>query len=932
MDARQLRTKYIQFFESKGHLRHDSSPLIPIDVTGKLDETLLFTGAGMVQFKPYFRGSADPPHTRLVTSQKCVRAVDIEEVGNPSHLTFFEMLGNFSFGDYFKEGAIQYAWEFLTSAEWLRLDPKKICVTVFHEDDDAYGIWEKFWVGAGFDASKKIHRLGEERNYWPAGAFSSGPPGPCGPCSEIFFQVADDHEMVGEYLADEAAGRWLEIWNLVFMQFEWQGELSDPLRPQLGYKKGGMERLPRSGVDTGMGLERTASVLGGFTQCYDTDVFSPIVHQIVNRVRGGAAPLQAYSFGSSESLDRSVRIIADHIRTASFCIADGIRPENSGRGYVLRRLIRRAMLKGSRNLQIKGSFLPDIFEGVVTALADPYIELSEHAEQIKTVLAAEERLFDETMSDGFARLNSTLVARSDHIVGSTLSGDYAFHLYDTYGFPLEVTQEIAAESGLRVDMDEYERAMKEAQARSRSARGSGGVFGGDDEPIVLVTSRRATTQTQFVGYDKTRAVSHIVQISPRFGSDGLSTNHLQVCLDTTPFYPESGGQVGDTGVIKCASFVLTVENTWKELGLIWHDCTLVESSPQIPLEGLSPGDARSLLESGVLFAEVEALVNEDLRRDITRNHTATHLLHAALRNALGKHVTQAGSLVAPDRLRFDFTHGEPLTQEQIARVEREVNAQIATAKLVSIADGVPIQSARDRGAMMLFGEKYGERVRVVEIPDFSVELCGGCHVAAVSEIGLFKIISEASSASGIRRIEAVTGRGAYDFVQDRDSTLKLTASKLKSSVGEIPNAIERLQEQLKEIRRERDNLRSNAAQSFAVEPIAVNGFNLYIQTVTTGGIETGKLTADRLIEKDPTGVAVVAVSDDESLVFFCKAGPSAVKGGVHAGNLARGVAEVTGGGGGGSPTFAQAGGKDRTKLEEALESAKDLLLSQLSRP
>lgn len=931
MNARELRTRFIQFFESKGHLRHDSSPLVPVDATGKLDETLLFTGAGMVQFKPYFRAIAKPPHTRLVTSQKCVRAVDIEEVGNPSHLTFFEMLGNFSFGDYFKEGAIEYAWEFLTSSDWLALDPNKLCVTVFETDDDAYALWSEVWKNAGFDPASKIHRLGEDKNYWPAGAFSAGPPGPCGPCSEIFYQVAPDADMVGDYLTDEAAGRWLEIWNLVFMQFEWKGELNDPAKPHLGYRKTGMDSLPKPCVDTGMGLERTAAVLGGLGDVYRTDVFTPILERIRQLVTTESKALANYTYGGDPKLDRCARIISDHIRTASFCVADGVIPSNNGRGYVLRRLIRRAMLVAWTHLGIKDLFLPRVYDGVIEALSNPYLELKERSEAIKSALGREENLFRGTMSDGNVRLTLVLENKQNasEIQGNKLSGRYAFHLYDTYGFPLEVTQELATEHGLTVDLDEYEASMKEAQARSRAAQGSVEKFGGKDEPIVLIGTDHANIQTVFVGYDRTEHISEIVQISPRFGKDKLSTGDLQICLNETPFYAESGGQVGDTGMIIGPHFWLKVTNTWKEMGQIWHDCTMEQIEPPINLTGLTPDQIRDKLNQSPLFTPVKAIVDAQRRNDITRNHTATHLLHAALRNTLGTHVTQAGSLVAPERLRFDFTHSEAMRPEQLAEVERSVNEQIATAKLVGILDGVPIDVARGQGAMMLFGEKYGDRVRMVQIPDYSLELCGGCHVRNVAEIGMFKIISEASSASGVRRIEAYTGRGAYAFVADRESLLKEASHALKTTPSELPRAAEKLQEQLRDLRKERDRLITQGGTEDKSSKTEVGNLNLYTATLEVGGPDAAKLLTDRLIEKDSLGVALVALKEQDKLIFFCKTGTEAQKSGAHAGNLARDVAKLTGGGGGGSPAFAQAGGKDQNKLTEALAQAAGILGSQV---
>ncbi|MBA3725141.1 MAG: alanine--tRNA ligase [Armatimonadetes bacterium] len=910
MNARELRRKFVDFFESKGHTRHDSAPLIPIDVTGKLDESLLFTGAGMVQFKPYFRGIAQPPSRRLVNSQKCVRTVDIEDVGNPSHLTFFEMLGNFSFGDYFKEGAIEYAWELLTSPEWLGIDPKKLCVTVFNEDDEAYDLWARVWRNAGFKAEDKIHRLDEHANFWPAGALTNGPPGPCGPCSEIFYQTVPDSEMAGNYEHDERAARWLEIWNLVFMEFEWRGHLKDPTKPHLGYARDGLDPLPQKGIDTGSGLERTASVLGDMPSVYQTDVFTPIMEEISARA--------GYELGSDGNKEAAARIIADHARTACMCVADGVLPSNSGPGYVLRRLIRRAILKGDRILELKTQFFSDLAKSVEKALGDYYLDLSERRELIERTLQSEEALFRSGMADGVARFETLLKS------GGKVTGAEAFFLYDTFGFPLEVTQELAAEHGLTIDLDEYNEHLADAQERSRAAQGSASLFA---ETLLLSAAPNAPTFTRFVGYGTDRHRANLVQISPRFDEAGLTTGRFQACLDETPFYAESGGQVGDTGTISNDTFEFTVTDTWKELGQIWHDANLVRFEAG-DVKGLNREAIQKLMQSGAFFSPVEAAVDSARLRDITRNHTATHLLHATLREVLGNHVTQAGSLVAPDRLRFDFTHAQAMTPDEIAHVEDLVNRKIAESTAVSIHPDVPLAEARKRGAMMLFGEKYGDKVRMVEIDNFSLELCGGIHVARTAEIGLFKITGESSSAGGVRRIEAVTGFGAYRWAHDRENLIKETAALLKSNPNDMPKAAERLQAQLREAKKIQGDARKRDVDPSSVEPKVVGAVRLYAQSVTSGDVEAGKLLADRLIEKDAAGVGLVAVSGNGRVTFICKVGKEAMRGGAHAGNLVREVAKIAGGGGGGSPEFAQAGGKDPSKVDAALEAAAGVLAQQ----
>jgi alanyl-tRNA synthetase len=919
MNARRLRRLFLDYFLSKGHAEYPPAPLVPIDVTGKLDETLLFTGAGMVQFKPFFRGLAEPPSRRLVNSQRCVRAVDIEEVGNLSHLTFFEMLGNFSFGDYFKEEAVAYAWEFLFGGDWLNLDPAKVCVTVFEEDNEAFDIWAARWSDAGFEPSRKIHRLGEDKNYWPANAFSQGPPGPCGPCSEIFFQTAPSEELIGDFKTDEEAGRWLEIWNLVFMQFEWKGRLKDPEAPHLGYIKDGMEPLPTKNIDTGSGLERTAAVIAGFASVYETDVFKPIVDRVCS--------LAGHEYGNDPEKDRAVRIIADHMRTASMCIMDGILPSNTGRGYVLRRLMRRAILKGERMLGLRDEFLTRVFPAVIEALGDPYVELSERRPVIEATLHGEEELFRRTLRQGMERFAELAPERG------IFKGEDAFFLYDTLGFPLEVTQELAQERGIEVDVEGFRKCMKEAQERSRAAQGGANVFS-DEGEILLVASQRASKVTPFVGYEKLTAETEIVQISPRFDERGRTDGRFQLCLAATPFYPEGGGQVGDTGWIRGERFSFRVEDTWREGSMIWHDCRIEKINvPEFDLvdadalKGLPPEEIRSILETGLFFQPVRAEVDAQRRLHITRNHTATHLLHAALRRTLGEHVTQAGSLVAPDRLRFDFTHPEPVPQETLAQIEYVINEQIAAAHAVVVEEDVPLASARQRGAMMLFGEKYGERVRVVGIPGISLELCGGCHVRFTSEIGLFKIVSEGSSASGVRRIEALTGFGAYEWVASRDALLRETAALLKTSAQDVPAAVERLQKQVRELKKAAERAVSGSA--IDIQPVQLNGVTLYPALLTDLEAAAARRLVDELAGKAPAAVAVVVAQSDDRVTILCRATPESVSKGAHAGEVVRAAAEAVGGKGGGKPEFAQGGGKDPSRARDALQAAEAALRAQV---
>ncbi|MCO5296129.1 MAG: alanine--tRNA ligase [Fimbriimonadaceae bacterium] len=983
MTARELRQKYLAFFETKGHQRYPSGSLVPYDVTGKLDESLLFNGAGMVQFKPFFRGAATPPHPRLTNSQKCVRTGDIESVGDLTHLTFFEMLGNFSFGDYFKKDAIAYSWEFMTSKEWLGLDPARLSFTVFEDDDEAFALWSEHVRAAGFEPEHRIFRLGEETNYWPAGAFSNGPPGPCGPNSEMFYWTAKEPPPSGpytreDYLRDEAAGKWLEIWNDVFIQFEWKGTLRDPERPASGYEKAGLDPLPFQSVDTGMGLERTATVLGGFQSVYDTDLFQP-VFAALERATG-------YAYGADEGRDRAARIIADHIRTAVFCIADGILPGNTGRGYVLRRLIRRAVLKGQRALGAEKPFFHLVYEGVVEALGDHYHELGDLRDVIVETLQNEEAQFRRTLVAGYDSLLKELASIARDLIFRTgisaflnldssgegeidemllhketrwlnqitnhqeflqvisgcwdeiehaqselpkLEGERAFKLYDTYGFPLEVTVELAAEAGIEVDVEGYEMALKEAQERSRGASEMDTVYGSHSGTLVLSVASDALPVSRFVGYRFTDHTTRLVQISPIFDEENRATGRFQVSLAETPFYAESGGQVGDTGRIDGPGFAFHVDNTWKAGGLIWNDAELADfEGPSVV--GMDPPTIRQLLDTGVFFKDVRATVDLARRRNICRNHTATHLLHAALRAALGKHVTQAGSLVAPDHLRFDFTHGKAMAPDEVARVEEMVNAAILAATPVAVHEDLPLDEARKAGAMALFGEKYGDRVRMVQVGQFSLELCGGCHVNQTSEIGLFKILNESSAASGVRRIEALTGEGSVEWVRGQVETLREAAALLRTTPGELPTAIEKTLETLREERKRLERMRTQAVDSGADADIsAVGELELAVQGLRDGDMKEATLIADRLAEGKPARVVLVGLAAEGKLTFVCKVGPDAQAKGAHAGNLVREIAKLAGGGGGGRPDFATAGGKDPAMFDAALAAAKGLLEAQL---
>lgn len=905
MTARELRQKYLEFFQSKGHSIFPSGSLVPYDVTGRLDESLLFNGAGMVQFKPFFRGVAEPPSKRLTTAQKCVRTGDIETVGDLTHLTFFEMMGNFSFGDYFKEGAIAMSWEFLTSPEWLGLDPHRLSFTVFEEDDEAFAHWSKHLSAIGINPETRLFRLGEETNYWPAGAFSSGPPGPCGPNTEMFYWTSETVPVPSiesgygreDWIRDDEAKNWLEIWNDVFIQYEWKGHLRNPERPNEGYVKDGMPELPFKSVDTGMGLERTITVLTGKKSLYDTDLFDPILRRL--------GEMGQCSYDSDDNpKSRAIRIIADHIRTACFCIADGILPGNTGRGYVLRRLIRRAVLKGQRTLGFTEPFFHRVYEGVVEAMGDHYHELVDRRDVIVETLFNEETQFRRTVAAGSEMLQTELdkLGRAGSDALKVLSGGLAFRLYDTYGFPLEVTREICEEAGVEVDEEGYEIALKEAQERSRGASGMDTVYGN----VEITIQFEKPTPTQFDGYQATEEMSQIVGAIQVPDGENL----IAIALDRTPFYAESGGQVADTGTIFGEGFSLKVLDVSKQEGIWVHLC-----------ESRSAPDA--------LFGQtVRAVVDAGRRARIVRNHTSTHLLHAALRQVLGKHVTQAGSLVAPDHLRFDFTHGKAMTPEEIAEVERLVNGQTLYGSPVNIHTDVPIAEARALGAMALFGEKYGEFVRVVEIPGFSIELCGGIHVNNTAQCGLFKILHESSAASGVRRIEAISGEGAYEAVVAQTDLIHRAAGLMKTTPNQVVHGIERLIEELREERKKVEKLQARlvgGSTASAASTVMVGPFSVWTSSFEDVDQKVAAQAVDQVVAANAATVAVASVVADGKVVFIAKCGPDAVAQGAHAGNIVREVAKIAGGGGGGRPDFATAGGKDAAKAKEALAAVVGLL-------
>ena len=901
MLARELRQAYIDFFKERDHLHLPGAPLIPQDALGRADTSTLFTSAGMQQFKPYFSGGATPPHPRICTVQKCVRTGDIDSVGDFSHCTFFEMLGNFSFGDYFKAEVIPWTWEFLTRV--LKIDPERLCVTVYLDDDEAFDVWHKT-VGLPDD---RIHRLGEDKNYWPANAITDGPNGPCGPCSEIYYRMVPEKQMTTDpsltaterFLVDDEAGRWLEIWNNVFTQFnrDQDAEGNPVLHP-----------LPRKNNDTGAGLDRIICVLQGVNSVFETDLFLPILQKI-ERLSG-----KTYA-GSMSPTDFAFRVVAEHTRSATFCIADGILPERNGREYVLRRILRRAIRFGKTALGFDRPFIHQVAEKVIENMGDFYPELNERRELILNTIRSEEERFLRTLDNGLDRLRE-LLAGPEVQESKILSGRDGFVLYDTYGFPLEVTEEIAAESGVELDRAGFEIALEEQRERSRQAGEGREVF--SELGGALAELQKTIPPTEFLGYTETAGSGTVLGLilGGRLVESVRAGDEVEVVLDRTPFYAEAGGQVGDSGALTGAAGDTTcagrirIDDTQKVGGIYLHKGKVLEGE-------INTGDS------------VTAAVDGERRAGIMRNHTGTHLLHAALRQVLGTHVHQKGSLVAPDRLRFDFTHTQPVSPEELRLIEEIVNERILADSPVTVHADVPVSEAKQRGAMALFGEKYGDRVRMVEIPGFSLELCGGTHLRHTSQIGLFKILSESGVAAGVRRIEAVTGQGAYQWVNERESALDQIARMLKTNPRDVLGAVERMQAQRAQLEKQVQQLKAGAgADSAELRDSVVAGMNLVVGSVPNADSETLSNLADKTARQRGSAVVVLGGAENGKVTFVAKATSDLVERGIHAGNLVREIAKIAGGGGGGRADFAQAGGRDSAKLAEALDAAAPLLEQQ----
>ena len=869
MTTAEIREKYLQFFEEKGCKRMPSSSLIPDD------PSLLLTSAGMVQFKPYFLHvkEFDPAYIGSTTVQKCVRTNDIDIIGTTGrHLSFFEMLGNFSFGKYFKDEMCAWAYEFAT--EVLELPKEKLYFTVFEDDDETIEIWKNLGV-----SEDHISRLGEDDNFWRA-----GPTGPCGPCSEIYFDQGPDF---GCGSPDCAPGcdcdRFLEFWNCVFTQYD-------------GQEDGTLAPLPTKNIDTGMGLERMAAIMQGVQSNYETDVMRDLI--------GVGERLSGKEYKNDAADDLSLRIVADHSRSVTFMIADGILPSNEGRGYVLRRLLRRAVMHGHK-LGIEGAFLTNYVDAIVRLMGHVYPEIVDNRELVERVILSEEERFGVTLRQGQAYLADAL----EKLEGTVLDGATAFTLHDTYGFPVEITEEICADAGITVDKEGFEKCMDEQRERARAAtkddaEAAWSTYGGIHDDLL-----KELGATGFVGYDRLTATAEVKAIV----KDGERVEALQqgeegeVILSLTPFYAEMGGEVGDTGTIEAEGIKLEVVDTKAPAkGLVCHAVKVAEGAVRV-------GDT------------VRAVVDELRRKRITRNHTCTHLLHAALRQVLGEHVKQAGSYVGPDRLRFDFTHFEGMTAEQIAEVERVANEVIMRAVPMAIYE-TSLDAARESGVTALFGEKYGDTVRVVEAGEFSRELCGGCHVANTAEIGFVKIVSESSVGANLRRIEAVTSFDALEYMNKIENELKEAAAELKVPMFDVSERTAANIRTIKEQEAEQKRAKKAAAEGNVAEHIKAMvdvGYPLVIARID--GLDSGALRNawDILRSRMPKpGACVIGTVNDDKPVIMAAGTDEAVAAGFNAGALIKSIAGNIKGGGGGKPTMAQAGGKDASGMDAALDAAR----------
>ena len=872
----QLRKMFLEFFESKGHLAMKSFSLVPHN-----DKSLLLINSGMAPLKPYFTGQEIPPRRRVTTCQKCIRTGDIENVGKTArHGTFFEMLGNFSFGDYFKNEAIEWSWEFLT--EVVGLDPDRLYPSIYEEDEEAFEIWNK---KMGIPA-ERIFRFGKADNFWEHGS------GPCGPCSEIYY---DRGEKYGCGSPDCTVGcecdRYMEIWNNVFTQFDNDGH-------------GHYSELEQKNIDTGMGLERLASVVQDVDSIFDVDTLKALRDHICR--------LADTEYGKDAQADISIRVITDHTRSVTFMISDGIMPSNEGRGYVLRRLLRRACRHG-RLLGIEGSFIPELAQTVIEGSKDGYPELEEKKDFILKVIAKEEDQFNKTIDQGLGIL-AEMTAKMEAEQTTTLSGADAFKLYDTYGFPIDLTKEILEEKGMQVDEEGFHASMEVQRKTARAARGETNYMGAD---VTVYESIDPSITSTFVGYENLAWKSPItVLTSDTEIVEALSDGQRgTVFAEETPFYATSGGQEADTGIIRTAEGEFKVEDTVKLLGgKIGHVGVVIKGM-------IKTGD------------QAELCVDAEKRALSARNHSATHLLQKALRTVLGTHVEQAGSSVNEDRLRFDFSHFSAMTAEELQKVEEIVNEQIVAGLPVKV-ENMPIEEARKTGAQALFGEKYGDVVRVVNMGDYSIEFCGGTHVKNTNEIMAFKILSESGVAAGVRRIEALTSKGLIRYYDNLEKKLNEAAKVLKATPDNLAEKIAHLTAENKALHSEVESLKSKLAQDAMGDVMdqvqEIKGVKLLAAEVDGVDMNGLRDLGDQLKEKLGEGVVVLASGNDGKVSLMVTATDAAMKQGSHAGNLVKAIAGLVGGGGGGRPNMAQAGGKNPAGIQEALKKAAEALEGQLS--
>ncbi|NYV64491.1 alanine--tRNA ligase [Bacillus sp. Gen3] len=869
----QIRQMFLDFFQEKGHKVEPSASLVPHD-----DPSLLWINSGVATLKKYFDGRVIPENPRITNAQKAIRTNDIENVGKTArHHTFFEMLGNFSIGDYFKEEAIEWAWEFLTSPKWIGFNPDKLSVTIHPEDDEAHEIWNKK-IGI---PEERIIRL--EENFWDIGE------GPSGPNTEIFYdrgpEFGDDKNDPELFPGGENE-RYLEVWNLVFSQFNHNPD-------------GTYTPLPKKNIDTGMGLERMASVIQEVPTNFDTDLFMPII-QATEKISGE-------KYRENVEKDVAFKVIADHIRTVSFAVSDGALPSNEGRGYVLRRLLRRAV-RYAKTIQINEPFMYKLVPVVAEIMVDFYPQVKENIEFIQKVVKNEEERFHETLHEGLAILSS-VIKKAKEEGSDIISGENVFRLYDTYGFPVELTEEYAEEEGLKVDHEGFEKEMENQRERARNARqdvGSMQVQGGVLGDIKV--------DSKFVGYE-TLSIQTKVSVLLKDGEivdHAVAGDEIQFILDETPFYAESGGQIADEGTL-----------TAKGLKVLVKDVQKAPNGQHLQ---------RAIIEEGEIKTnqEILASVNSQKRNQTIKNHSATHLLHQALKDVLGSHVNQAGSLVEPNRLRFDFSHFGQITSEELVKIEEIVNEKI-WASIPVIIQSKPIAEAKEMGAMALFGEKYGDIVRVVSMGDYSIELCGGCHVANTSAIGVFKIVTESGIGAGTRRIEAVTGGAAYHLMNEQIHRLNEAAEKLKANPKDILTRIDNLLSDMKEIQRENESLAAKLsnieAGSIIDQAEEIDGIKVLASKVQGVDMNNLRNMADELKQKLETGIVVLGSVQDDKVNIIAGVTKDLIDKGYHAGKLVKEVATRCGGGGGGRPDMAQAGGKDPEKLDSALEFVKEWVKS-----